>query len=84
MGKVDSTLTFAQGVVVLKNSNIWILDTIASTHITLHGYGISNGREAYESEKLTIGVGESVKPLKLATSWDSNMTNMGAQSSKEK
>ena len=62
MGKVDSTLTFAQGVGILKNPNMWTADIGVSTHSMPHGCGISNGREANASEKLTMGVGESVKP----------------------
>ena len=47
---------------VLKNCNVWIADSGATTHSTPHGHGIVNGRDAKDSEKVTMGVGESVKP----------------------
>ena len=62
MGKVESPLTFAKGVGILKNPNIWIVDMGASMHSTPHAWGITNGREAYDSEKVTMEAGKSVKP----------------------
>ena len=62
MGKVEPSITFAVGVGVLQNCNVWIVDSGATTHITPHHHRIINGCDANDSEKVTMGVGESVKP----------------------
>ena len=62
MGKVEPSITFAVGVGVLQNCNVWIADSGVTTHSTPHAHGIVNGRDANDSEKVTMGVGESVKP----------------------
>ena len=54
MGKVEPSITFAVGVGVLQNCNVWMADSGATTHSTPHGHGIVNGRDANDSEKVTM------------------------------
>ena len=84
MGKVEPALTFAQGVEILKDPNIWIADTGASTHSTPHDYGLINRRNAHESESVTMGVGAAVKPKQVGDIIGTQYDKYGNQSLKGK
>ena len=59
MGKVEPSITFTVGVGVLQHCNVWIVDSGAKTHSNPYDHGIVNWSDANDSEKVTMGVGES-------------------------
>lgn len=58
-------MTFPKSQLLLNDPNIWIADTAATTHLTVHSAGMVNMKSASGKDNITVGNGDQVKAMNI-------------------
>jgi hypothetical protein len=59
-------MMFPTDISILFDPNVWVGDTGATTHQTCHDIGLTNKKEAKDSDAITLGNGVNEKAAKMA------------------